>query len=203
MAMLLFPPTGSGKHIHNPCAVVDIDDKDLEKLPQACRTDVEALRKGHAELLLAALWKKIEALVLPHANKLWEELTALQDQAEGEEDNLQTPVKKKARYDPLEADGLLSPASDSGSVAQLSSQEAPPQSPNEIVQQEIAHFKTARTDKKAKEVRGDLECLKWWDKQADDMPCLRMAAKALVGILSGFGGLEFDIGGFKDVLPPN
>jgi len=129
-------------------------------------------------------------------------LTALQDQAGGEEDSLQTPVKKKARYDPLEAAGLLSPASDSGSVARLSSQEAPPQSPNDIVQQEIAHFKTARTDKRAKEVHGDLECLKWWDKQADDMPCLRMAAKALMCILSGSGGLELDIGGFKDVLPP-
>ena len=202
MAMLLFPPTGSGKHIANLCAAVDIDDKDLEKLPQARRNDVVMLRKGHAELLLATLWKKIEALALPHANKLSEELTALQDQVEGEEDSLQTPVKKKARYDPLEAAGLLSPASDSGIVAHSPPQVSPPQSPNDVVQQEMTLYKTARTNKKAKEVRGDVECLKWWDKQVDEMPCLRMAAKALMGILSGSGGLELDIGGFKDVLPP-
>ena len=53
-----------------------------------------------------------------------------------------------------------------------------------------------------KEVRGDLECLKWWDKQADAMRCLQTAVKALMGILSGSGCLELNIVGFKDILPP-
>jgi len=56
----------------------------------------------------------------------------------------------------------------------LAGQVAEPQSPSENVQWEIDCFKTARTNKKATWVRGDMQCLKWWDKQAAEMSCLQI-----------------------------
>jgi len=71
----------------------------------------DRLEKHHGiELKKSSCWqlfalKKIEALALMHASKLWEELTALQDQAADEEDSLQTLVMKKTCFDKLAAVG--------------------------------------------------------------------------------------------------
>ena len=72
----------------------------------------------------------------------------------------------------------------------------PLQTPKQIIQQEIDFYNSAIEDTKAKLVRGDIDCLKWWDRHADNMPCLRMVIKSLLGMLSGSGGFELDIGSF-------
>jgi hypothetical protein len=44
------------------------------------------------------------------------------------------------------------------------------------------------------------DVLSWWTKHKGHFPCLRVVAFAVNGFLAGSGGLECDIGSFKDII---
>jgi hypothetical protein len=44
------------------------------------------------------------------------------------------------------------------------------------------------------------DMLKWWTRHEQHFPCLRVVAFAVNGFLPGSGGLECDIGSFKDII---
>jgi hypothetical protein len=54
------------------------------------------------------------------------------------------------------------------------------------------------TDRKCDEEGKDM--LKWWTRYERHFPCLRVVAFAVNGFLAGSGGLECDIGSFKDII---
>ena len=198
IAMLLYPPTGNGKHIDNLCNVIDIDASDLSSLPLHQQTNIDALRKKNfAKILKSILWKQIESMALPHAKQLCAKMAKHTCDLE---QNYESPIKKKRCYDPLAAAELASPVNTNKKEDDIPSSLATPlQTPKQIIQQENDFYNSAIKDTKAKLVRGDIDCLKWWDCHANNMPCLRMVINSLLGMFSGSGGLELDIGSFRDI----
>jgi hypothetical protein len=77
---------------------------------------------------------------------------------------------------------------------------------SEQVDSEIQDYKTlGATWKHGRVSRSLVECtvIEWWCKWGcKDFPILSKVALAIFGVLPGSGGLECDIGGFKDVIGP-
>ena len=115
------------------------------------------------------------------------------------------PRRKHVLAISLAAAGLASPEVDSDSDDEAVSSAGAPTTPAELVDREWTFCleKIAQKDKRFKKSDfNDARLLQWWDTQVDRMPCLRMVVKSLHGMLPGSGGLELDIGGFKDVIGP-
>jgi hypothetical protein len=77
---------------------------------------------------------------------------------------------------------------------------------SERVNSEIQDYKTLSvTWKHSRSSRSLADCtaIEWWCRHGcEDFPILAKVALAIFGILPGSGGLECDIGGFKDVIGP-
>jgi hypothetical protein len=229
MALLFDPELYKGSFIDKLCQCVDIFDGELVAATtprnRASLPPVQELRRTHALLVKAAIWKKIRelALVAGHSlanqDRIRTQLTQSQSPVSPpvsptlpSQDTLivtqyaESPPRKKKRRSLAATMGYASPesASSIGNGSPARSQDL--LSVSEQVDSEIQGYKTlGATWKHGRESRSLVDCsaIEWWCKWGcKDFPILAKVALAIFGILPGSGGLECDIGGFKDVIGP-
>jgi hypothetical protein len=223
MALLFDPEMYKGAFIDKNCKCIDIYDEELlpATTPKSRGTlaPVEQLRTTHAGLVKAALWKKIRELALLAGRSLADRNRAVnvsqsthsspvspvlpsQDTLIVSQLSVSPPRKKRRSL--AATMGYASPLS-TASPGGSPSQEGV-LSVSEQVDREIQDYKTLGvTWTHGRETRSLADCnaIEWWCSWGSrDFPILAKVALAIFGILPGSGGLECDIGGFKDVIGP-
>jgi len=199
MLMLLWPNMNDGRHLKDCCSEVDISTRDLSGVSMTGRT-IKDLRDKMTELLKAALWRKIKEYCLFPAQRLLEKEQNRQDsQVSSPSAPTTPPPRKRQRGDAAAAAGLESPEAEE--AAAVAPEEHDNITAEKIVDEEVERFlKIRETWPNDKRKCSYHDFVKWWKNYEDQFYCLSLVARALAGVPPGSGGLECDIGSFKDII---
>jgi hypothetical protein len=209
MLLLLHPELYKGAFVRENCNLIDIFETGLKRMRYPNLPGTPELRNQHAELLLAALWRKIRQLAMEAGRATPSVARQLDLNSQSPVDsNHQTPPRKCPRHSLMSELGYAS--SESASEAETTSPVAPPMSIAEQVDMEIRRWRSLGDNwKHHKQDRrlpkdGSSTAIDWWVKwgETEDFPCLTKVALALFSLLPGSGALEWDIGCFKDIVQP-
>lgn len=197
IAQLFHPELYKGDFIDVTCACSNIADSELASLPDS--PSLAVLRRRHASLLKAALWKKIRELAC-FAGRALSTAPSLRPLSQDTALMTQTPPRKRCCSigSPVTRStaaklGLGSPmSSDDGSNASP----ARPSSVLEMVDTEIQRYKTMgrwwqdKYDRKDRTLESR-NAIQWWTVWGErEFPCLTKVALAVFGLLPGSGALE-------------